>query len=145
MGKCTYCDKEAKVEHHFPADCSCDGLWQFALVQCLQKFDRIITKYVMPMVQTLLLVFLNVSGNISGRRIKTPMETVLGLINSWLKDGIKLVHCYLGLPGGCWCDLGHGCVLPLFIVCSKHSKWGDPAGSVIAVSICLHCCLFSLI
>lgn len=59
--------------------------FEFALAWCLQKFDRIIVKYTVPMVQ--MLVFLNVGGNInlcgnlSGRRMKAPMETVLGLIN----------------------------------------------------------------
>lgn len=41
------------------------------------------------------------------------METVLGLINPWLKDGIKLVHCYLGLAVGCWCGWG----MVVFFLC----------------------------
>lgn len=37
--------------------------FEFALAWCLQKFDRIIVKYTVPMVQ--MLVFLNVGGNIN--------------------------------------------------------------------------------
>lgn len=114
----------------------CGGLREFALAGWLVNIQCQWCRH--------LLVFVNVSGNtnlcgnVSGRRIKAPLETVLGLISPWLRDGIKLVHCYLGLAGGCWCGLGHGCVLPLFTV----SEWGDPAGSVIAVPICLHCSCF---
>ncbi|KAF2976439.1 hypothetical protein EK904_013671 [Melospiza melodia maxima] len=110
-GKCLYCDKSRWSILSMLTVLVMD--FEFALAQSLHKFDRIIAKHTMPMVQ--MLVFLNVGGNINlcGNPFKARYLYSLSEPACVMPSKQVTVHAALALQHSLW-GLG---LAPLHAVC----------------------------